>query len=96
MQPAFVVSVASVSQFFFDIFICLELVHQGLELKKKKKVNHHPKHPGIHFRDMKRQNNWLRENVFDALENYLFCCACIRATFGISKQQIACQKAIKR
>ena len=89
-------SVASVSQFFFDIFICLELVHQGLELKKKKKVNHHPKHPGIHFRDMKRQNNWLRENVFDALENYLFCCACIRATFGISKQQIACQKAIKR
>ena len=73
-----------------------QLVHQRTELMKKKKVNPNPKTPGTHYRDVKAQNEWLRENVFDAMGNYLFCCACVRIAFGISKQRIARQRAIKR
>ena len=50
----------------------------------------------MHYRDVKRQNDWLRENMFDAMGNYLFCCACVRIAFGISKQRITRQRAIKR
>ena len=79
---------------YADIF--KQLVHQGTELKKKKKVNPNPKKRGTHYRDVKRQNDWLRENMFDAMGNYLFCCGCIRMAFGISKQRIARQRAIKQ
>ena len=34
--------------------------------------------------------------MFDAMGNYLFCCGCIRMAFGISKQRIARQRAIKQ
>ena len=34
--------------------------------------------------------------MFDAMGNYLFCCACVRIAFGISKQRIARQRVIKR
>ena len=78
---------------YADIF--KQLVHQGTELKKKK-VNPNPKKPGMHYRDVKRQSDWLRENMFDAMGNYLFCCACVRIAFGISKQRITRQRAIKR
>ncbi len=80
---------------YVDTVKCL--VHQGTELKKCKHMNPHPKRPNvIHYRDLKRQNDWLRANVFDSMGNYLYCCACIRAGFGISKQRIARQRHIKR
>ena len=55
---------------YADIF--KQLVHQGTELKKKKKVNPNPKKPGTHYWDVKRQNDWLRENMFDEL-SFLLC-----------------------
>ena len=55
------------------------LIHQETELRKCKKQIPNPKcivYPT--YRDLKRQNEWLRGNVFDAMGNYLYCCTCIR------------------
>ena len=49
-----------------------------------------------HDRDMNAQNTWLRNNVFDALGNYLFCARCICATFHISPQRLAKLRVVKR
>lgn len=73
------------------------LVHQGTELIKRKKQNPNPKHPDrVSYRDLKRQNEWLRGNVFDAMGNYLYCAVCIRVSLGVSKQRLANQRKIKR
>ena len=74
-----------------------ELVHQGSQLKRVKHLYPNPKRSDCtHYRDLKRQNEWLRANVFDTMGNYLYCCQCIRIAFGISKQRIANQRRIKR
>ena len=40
------------------------LIHQGSELKKRKHVNPHPKPPDfVHYRDLKRQNEWPICNI---------------------------------
>ena len=58
------------------------LLHQGSDLKKRKKqlpeTNDRPV-----YRDLKRQNEWLRANVFDSMGNYLYCCTCIRVSLRI-------------
>lgn len=73
------------------------LVHQGSDLKRRKRGNPHPKRANsTPYRDLKRQNEWLRENMFDPMGNYLYCSSCIRASFGVSKQRIANQRKIKR
>ena len=73
------------------------MVHQGTALKKRKHTNPNPKRSGsIPYRDVKQQNEWLQSNVFDSIGNCLYCCACICAAFGISKQRLARQKKIKR
>ena len=73
------------------------LVHQGTELKRRKAINPHPKKPDTtHYRDVVQQNDWLRNNVFDSLGNYLYCAACIRASLGLSKDRLARQRNIKR
>ena len=73
------------------------LIHQGSELKKRKHLNPHPKRPlTVHYRDLKRQNDWIRENMFDPMGNYLYCCSCIRASLGVSRQRICRQRAVKR
>ena len=72
-----------------------DMVHQGTELKKKKKINPYPKRPEselVHYCDITKQNEWLRENVFDSLGNYLYFCSCIRASLEISKDRIAHQR----
>lgn len=43
-----------------------------------------------------RQNEWLRQNVFDSLGNYLYCAACIHAALGVSKDRLTRQRNIKR
>ena len=74
-----------------------DLVHQGTELRKKKRINPYPKRANaIPYRDVKRQNEWLRANVFDAMGNYLYCCECVCSSLGISKQRLANQRKIKR
>ena len=73
------------------------LIHQGSELKKRIRLNPHPKRPDMtHYRDLKRQNDWIRENLFDPMGNYLYCCPCIHASLGLSRQRLARQRAIKR
>jgi hypothetical protein len=69
------------------------LVHQGSELKKWKHLNPHPKRPDMtHYRDLNRQTDWMRENLFDPMGNYLYRCPCIRATLGVSRQRLAPQR----
>lgn len=73
------------------------MVHQGSELKRRKSCNPNPqKADTTHYRDIVRQNGWLRNNVFDSLGNYLYCAACIRASLGVSKDRLARQRNIKR
>ena len=73
------------------------MVHQGSALKRRKSANPHPKRgDATHYRDLVRQNEWLRSNMFDSLGNYLYCSSCIRAAFGISKQRLTRQRNIKR
>ena len=53
-----------------------EMVHQGTQLKKRKTINPTRKRPEDEFtryRDITRQNDWLRENLFDSVGNYLYC-----------------------
>ena len=70
---------------------------QGTELKKRKKINPHPKKPNFcHYRDLKKQNEWLRNNVFDAMGNYLFCCKCIHTALGVAYKRLAHQRSVKR
>ena len=72
-------------------------MHSGSELKKRKAIYPNPKRTDrTHYRDIVRQNEWLRANVFDSLGNYLYCAACIRAAFGVSKSRLTRQRNIKR
>lgn len=53
---------------------------QGRKLTKKKNINLQHLQPVIvdktHYRDLVKQNEWLRENLFDAVGNCLYCQAC--------------------
>ena len=72
------------------------MVHQGTTLKKQKCINPNPKRTNsTPYRDVKRQNEWLRSNVFDSMGNYLYCSACICAALDISKQRLARQRHMK-
>ena len=74
-----------------------ELTHRGLALKRHRHVNPAPQKPDKqHYRDVKKQNKWLRENMFDALGNYLYCSPCICNAFGISTQHLARQRGVKQ
>ena len=73
------------------------MVHKGSELKCKKAINPYPSKPdSIHYKDVVNQNEWLRQNMFDTLGNYLYCHECIRSAFGISKDRLTRQRGIKR
>ena len=75
----------------------LSMVHRGSELKRKKAINPAPKKDdAIPYRDIVRQNEWLRQNCFDSLGNYLYCASCIRSALGISKDRLTKQHNIKR
>ena len=41
------------------------------------------------------QNQWLRENVFDAYGNYLYCSSCIGTILHVSKDRLARLREIK-
>ncbi len=72
------------------------MVHRGGDLRRRKSINPHPKRSGfIHYRDIVRQNEWLRATVFDSLGNYLYCNSCVRAAFGVSKDRLTRQRNIK-
>jgi len=73
------------------------MVHQGSELKHKKCINPVPKEDdAIPYRDIVRQNEWIHQNCFDSLGNYLYCAACVRSTLGVSSDCLAKQCNIKR
>ena len=72
------------------------MIHQGSDLIRKKSINPHPvKVDRAHYRNVVKQNEWLRENIFDAVGNYLYCQACVRSSFGISADRLARQRKIK-
>lgn len=48
-----------------------------------------------HYRDLVRQNEWLRQNIFDSLGNYLYCCACRHSALGVSKDRLTWQRNTK-
>ena len=49
-----------------------------------------------HYRDVKKQNDWLRQNMFDAMANYRYCSRCITNAFGVSCQRLARQHNVKK
>lgn len=69
----------------------------GSQLKKKSKyLNHQPVCADfIRYCDLRRQNEWPKVNVFDAIRNYIFCCSCTSGSLKISKQRIAQKGAVK-
>ena len=75
------------------------MINQGIELKKRKKSNPLPKCPEseiTHYRNVTRQNEWLRANIFDSVGNYLYCFTCIISSLGISKDRLTHQRNLKR
>jgi len=88
-------SCAPVLQKYADTFKGIK--RQGSELKRRKCTNPHPKKPSTQqYRDLVRQNEWLRNNIFDAVGNYLFCCRCVHHALGISFQRLSRQRTVKR
>ena len=70
---------------------------QGTELKRRKLINPHPKQPDKEqYRDLVKQNEWLRNNVFDSLGNYIFCSRCVHHALGVLYQRLSRQRSIKR
>ena len=69
------------------------LKQQGSELKKRKHLNPHPKKPNHeHYRNLVKQNLWIRANIFDSMGNYLYCSKCVHKGLGISYQRLAHQR----
>ena len=74
-----------------------EMLHTGTELKKRKIINPRPKRSDFtQYRDVARQNQWMRANLFDSIGNYLYCFNCVRSCLGISKDRLSHQRRIKR
>ena len=70
---------------------------QGSELKRRKSINPHPKNvEKEQYRDLVKQNDWLRANVFDSLGNYFFCAKCIHHALGVSYERLSRQRSVKR
>ena len=77
-----------------DLFV--ELTHRGSELTKRKHARPNPTRPNaVPYRDIKRQNEWITENLFDPMGNYLFDAACIRGALGISKNRLTRLRRVK-
>ena len=64
--------------------------HSGRELKRRKAA--YKKATGSIYYDVKKQNNFLLQSVFDSNGNYLFHQDSIRAVFEISNQRLTCLK----
>ena len=83
--------------FFLGLQICSWSLLTGSNLKRVKHINPSPIHPdGKHYRDIKCQNEWLQQNIFDVMGNYLFYCSGVRSAFHISKQTRAQQRNVQR
>ena len=77
--------------------VFFSFMRHGTDLKKAKSTNPYPKNPDrSHYRNVKAQNEWLRNNIFDPMGNYLFCAKCLKCAFRISPQRLARQRLIKR
>ncbi len=88
-------SCAPILSKYYDTFKGMK--RQGSELKRRKTINPHPKRPeSQQYRDLVKQNEWLRNNVFDSLGNFYFCSGCIRHALGISHQRLSRQRSIKK
>jgi len=71
------------------------MVHTGPALVKRATGQQSKSHDKK-FRDLKKQNEWLLENVFDIHGNYLFCAACIKETLNIHASRLHRLRKIKR
>ena len=59
--------------------------------------NTNPCKPDVqHYRDLVKQNEWLRNNIFDPLGNFLFCSPCVNAALGVSFNRLTCLQNIKK
>ena len=69
----------------------------GRELRHSKRVLPEPRKPDkLHYRNLVAQNQWIRNNLRDALGNYRYCQKCINKVLRIGTQRLAHQRAIKR
>ena len=73
------------------------LRHQGTELKKRRTGYPEPKRQGTgHYQNIVAQNEWLRNNIFDAMRDYLFCHDSVQKALHVSQQRLSRQRKIKR
>ena len=70
--------------------------HQPSHLQKRKKCYPQPRKGQAHsYRNVKEQNKWVRENLFDSQGNYLYCKGCILTHFNIHSERLVNQRKIK-
>ena len=73
------------------------MVQQGSALKRRKNINPSPRKVNFqHYRDLVKQNEWLRNNIFDPMGNYLFCSTCVHKAFNVSYQRLTRLRNIKK
>ena len=76
-------------------FTFKSMVRQGSELKRTKAVNPNPRKPDFqHYRDLVRQDEWLCNNIFDALG--MFCNRCAHNALGVSLKRLARLRNVKK
>ncbi len=78
---------------FTDMFN--NMLHTGPSLVKLAS-RQQPKKANKKYRDLKKQNEWLLENVFDIHGNYLFCVSCIIKALNIHASRLHRLRKIKR
>lgn len=78
---------------FTDMFN--NMLHTGTALVKRASEQQ-PKKSNKKYRDLKKQNEWLLENVFDIHGNYLFCVSCIIEILNVHASRLHRLRKIKR
>ena len=68
-----------------DIFN--SFVHTGSDLRRRKAIYSKP--TGVAYRDVKKQNHFLRKTVFHARGNYVYHRNCVCKAFGVGTQRLA-------
>jgi len=76
---------------FSDMFKNMIHNDQGSVKKSSNQKGTTEKH-----KDIKRQNKWLLENIFDSYGNYIYCFSCVKEILGIGGTRLHRLREIKR
>ena len=71
------------------------MLHTGQKLVNRASIQQ-PKTANKKYRNIKQQNKWLLDNVFDSYGNYLFCFSCIKNILDVGGKRLHRLREIKR